>query len=123
MSLAVVDLKIQGAAGSCARRLLKRNTKYKNMKNYLATIVIASALTVSVVIIRQRAQAQNPSPRPADKPGSTIADAAEAKSNPAESTPIFVTEIPPGYRDWRLISVAREEGTLDDIRAVLGNDI
>ena len=37
--------------------------------------------------------------------------------------PIFVAEIPAGYRDWRLISVAREEGTLDDIRAVLGNDV
>jgi Cytochrome P460 len=31
-------------------------------------------------------------------------------------------KLPPGYRDWRLISVAREEGDLDDIRAVLGND-
>jgi hypothetical protein len=31
--------------------------------------------------------------------------------------------LPAGYRDWRLISVAREEGELDDIRAVLGNDI
>ena len=30
--------------------------------------------------------------------------------------------LPQDYRDWRLISVAREEGTLDDIRAVLGND-
>jgi hypothetical protein len=40
----------------------------------------------------------------------------------AEAAPIFVTKIPPGYRDWRLISVAREEGTLDDIRAILGND-
>jgi hypothetical protein len=39
-----------------------------------------------------------------------------------EAAPIFVAKIPPGYRDWRLISVAREEGTLDDIRAVLGND-
>ena len=39
-----------------------------------------------------------------------------------EQAPIFVTTIPPGYRDWRLISVAREEGNLDDIRAVLGND-
>lgn len=38
------------------------------------------------------------------------------------AAPIFVTKIPPGYRDWRLISVAREEGSLDDIRAVLGND-
>ena len=40
-----------------------------------------------------------------------------------EAVPIFVTEIPPGYRDWRLISVAREEGILNDIRAILGNDI
>jgi Cytochrome P460 len=39
-----------------------------------------------------------------------------------KAAPIFVTKIPPGYRDWRLISVAREEGSLDDIRAVLGND-
>ena len=30
--------------------------------------------------------------------------------------------LPAGYRDWRLVSVAREEGSLDDIRAVLGND-
>jgi hypothetical protein len=30
--------------------------------------------------------------------------------------------LPAGYRDWRLISVAREEGNIDDIRAVLGND-
>jgi hypothetical protein len=39
-----------------------------------------------------------------------------------EATPIFVTKIPSGYRDWRLISVAREEGSLNDIRAILGND-
>jgi hypothetical protein len=32
-------------------------------------------------------------------------------------------KIPPGYRDWKLISVAREEGTHSDIRAILGNDI
>lgn len=36
--------------------------------------------------------------------------------------PIFVTNIPPGYRDWRLVSVAHEEGNLNDIRAILGND-
>jgi hypothetical protein len=39
-----------------------------------------------------------------------------------EATPIFVTKIPQGYRDWRFISVAREEGDLNDIRAILGND-
>jgi len=40
-----------------------------------------------------------------------------------EDAPIFVTKIPPGYRDWKLISVAHEEGDLNDIRAILGNDI
>jgi hypothetical protein len=30
--------------------------------------------------------------------------------------------LPEGYRDWRLISVAREEGELNDVRAILGND-
>ena len=40
-----------------------------------------------------------------------------------EAAPIFGVKIPPGYRDWRLISVAHEEGNLNDLRAVLGNDI
>ncbi|HEY2231781.1 MAG TPA: cytochrome P460 family protein [Xanthobacteraceae bacterium] len=40
-----------------------------------------------------------------------------------EAAPIFGIKIPPGYRDWRLISVAHEEGTLNDLRAILGNDI
>jgi hypothetical protein len=31
--------------------------------------------------------------------------------------------IPSGYRDWRLISVDHEEGNLNDVRAVLGNDL
>jgi hypothetical protein len=38
------------------------------------------------------------------------------------ASPIFVTEIPVGYRDWKVVSVAHEEGDLNDIRAVLGND-
>ena len=40
-----------------------------------------------------------------------------------EAAPVFVTEVPAGYRDWKLISVAQEEGELKDIRAILGNDI
>ena len=40
-----------------------------------------------------------------------------------ESSPIFGVKIPSGYRDWRLISVAHEEGNLNDLRAILGNDI
>ena len=37
--------------------------------------------------------------------------------------PVFVTKIPPGYRDWKLISVAHEEGDFHSFAAVLGNDI
>jgi Cytochrome P460 len=40
-----------------------------------------------------------------------------------QTAPIFGIKIPPGYRDWKLISVAHEEGTLNDLRALLGNDI
>jgi hypothetical protein len=40
-----------------------------------------------------------------------------------DATPIFLKEIPRGYRDWRFISLAREEADLKDIRAQLGNDI
>jgi hypothetical protein len=48
---------------------------------------------------------------------------ATASRQPDEdAAPVFVKTIPSGYRDWRLISVAREEGNLNDIRAILGND-
>jgi len=33
-----------------------------------------------------------------------------------EAAPIFGIKLFPGYRDWRLISVAHEEGNLNDIR-------
>jgi len=36
---------------------------------------------------------------------------------------IYVTQIPAGYRDWKLVSVAHEAGDLNDIRAILGNDV
>src|SRR6185436_19887692 len=40
-----------------------------------------------------------------------------------EAAPIFVTEIPAGYREWRFISVAHEEGNLNSFASILGNDI
>jgi hypothetical protein len=40
-----------------------------------------------------------------------------------EAAPIFGIKIPTGYRDWRVISVAHEEGDLNDLRAILGNDV
>jgi hypothetical protein len=40
-----------------------------------------------------------------------------------DSAAISAGKLPAGYRDWRLISVAHEEGSLNDIRAILGNDV
>src|SRR5262249_31198741 len=39
------------------------------------------------------------------------------------AAPPYVTEMPAGYRDWRLISVAHEEGDLHSFAAVLGNEV
>ena len=36
--------------------------------------------------------------------------AYRAPASEDAAAPIFVDKIPPGYRDWKLISVAREEG-------------
>ena len=62
--------------------------------------------------------------------GSPAAEFQDADSPPPakpaagdEASPIFVDKIPPGYRDWRLISVAHEEGNLNSLGAILGNDL
>ncbi len=48
--------------------------------------------------------------------------AGDAKAGDDNAAPIFVTKIPDGYRDWKLISVAHEEGNLNSLGAILGND-
>ena len=40
-----------------------------------------------------------------------------------QEAPTWVKEIPSGYRDWRVISVAHEEGDLHSFAIVLGNDL
>src|SRR5215831_21321100 len=40
-----------------------------------------------------------------------------------KAEPIFLKEIPPGYRDWKVISVAHEEGNLNSLGVILGNDL
>jgi hypothetical protein len=53
-----------------------------------------------------------------------IAFTAPATLHADDSTaPAYVTKIPPGYRDWKLISVSHEAGNLNSIGAVLGNDV
>jgi hypothetical protein len=55
---------------------------------------------------------------------SGVAFTARASRHTAEgSAPIFVTNIPEGYRDWAVISVAHEAGNINSLGAVLGNDI
>jgi len=68
---------------------------------WVAFLLVAVATVAGVVV------ASAPAPRHADQ----------------EAAPIFGIKIPPGYRDWRLISVAHEEGNLNDLRAILGNDV
>ena len=64
-------------------------------------------LLVAVVALVCVVAAQTPTSQPADEAAAAIS----------------AGKLPPGYRDWRLISVAREEGNLNDIRAILGNDV
>lgn len=40
-----------------------------------------------------------------------------------QAVPIFGIKIPHGYRDWKMVSVAHEEGNLHSFAAILGNDI
>jgi Cytochrome P460 len=47
---------------------------------------------------------------------------ATGQSN-GEAEPIFGVKLPSGYRDWPVISVAHEAGSLNDLRALLGNDL
>lgn len=54
--------------------------------------------------------------------GAVYMSLAPARADSA-AAPVFDVKLPAGYRDWKLISVAHEEGSLNDLRAVLGNDI
>ena len=48
---------------------------------------------------------------------------AVAGSADDDISAVFGVRLPAGYRDWQLISVAHEAGSLNDIRAILGNDL
>jgi hypothetical protein len=53
--------------------------------------------------------------------GLALAPMGAGSTDDARSA-VFGVTLPTGYRDWRLISVAQEAGSLNDIRAILGND-
>src|SRR5262249_36670259 len=52
-----------------------------------------------------------------------VAYLARASGQEGGETQIFVDTIPAGYRDWSVISVAHEEGNLNSLGAILGNDV
>jgi hypothetical protein len=55
--------------------------------------------------------------------GVFIATAPASGQGAGEAVPIFGIKIPPGYRDWKFVSVAHEEGNLHSFAAILGNDV
>lgn len=80
---------------------------------YLGALGNCAALILYTVhVMKSEAKASKESPSPVGAAG-----------NPSQVAPIFGISIQPGYRDWRLISVAHEAGNLNDIRAILGNDL
>jgi hypothetical protein len=56
----------------------------------------------------------------AGKLGASISADEVGGSN---SFPIYNVELPADYRQWQVISVAHEAGSLNDIRVILGNGI
>lgn len=40
-----------------------------------------------------------------------------------EGSPIFGVAIPEGYRKWQLIAPSHEEGSFNELRGIVGNDI
>jgi hypothetical protein len=79
-------------------------------KSFGALGSCAAIVICTVLVARSEAQGGKEGPPP-------------AAANSSQAAPLFGIKIQPGYRDWKLISVAHEEGTLNDIRAILGNDI
>jgi hypothetical protein len=55
--------------------------------------------------------------------GAVVALGHSSEQAEGEAVPIYGIKTPAGYRDWKLISVAHEEGDLHSIGAVLGNDV
>lgn len=77
-----------------------------------AGVFAAIAAVASSTAVVTESAAQEPKP---------VQSQAPAASN--QAAPVFGIKIFPGWRDWKLVSVAHEAGELNDIRAILGNDL
>ena len=83
---------------------------------------LAAAGFFGLILLVLLAAGSRPVSQAAEPPG-TVGPPAAKPGAGDEAPPIFVDKIPDGYRDWKLISVAHEEGDLNDLRAILGNDV
>ena len=57
--------------------------------------------------------------------GLALAGVVAYVARSAAEAPAAVTslaKVPAGYRDWKFISIAREDAPIDDIRVIVGND-
>jgi len=52
-----------------------------------------------------------------------VSTVATAERPIDQGSPVYGVTLPKEYRDWKLISVAQENGKNNDIRAILGNDM
>jgi hypothetical protein len=78
------------------------------------TFLLVAAATLAIVIACMIPASGQGNMTMAPGPGQA------GKTSPAG---VYVTQMPSGYRDWKLISVAHEAGGLNSLGAVLGNDV
>ena len=87
-----------------------KETRWKRNRNHLlrfVPLIVAGGLVVVVTL--------------AGAAAFTVSAPLQAGQ---EAAPIFLTNIPPGYRDWEMIAVAHlVTGKVDQLRAQLGNEI
>ena len=83
---------------------------------------LAAAGFCGLILLILLAAVSRPVSQAAEPQGAVSPPAAKPRAG-GEAALLFVDKIPPGYRDWRLISVAHEEGNLHSFAAVLGNDV
>jgi hypothetical protein len=83
---------------------------------------LAAAGFCGLILLILLAAGSRPVSQAAEPPGA-VSPATAKPGAGDEAPPIFVDKIPDGYRDWNLISVAHEEGDLNSLGAILGNDV
>ena len=77
----------------------------------VATLAAIAAVPICTLLVSESAA----------QVGKTDQSQARTTTLSNKAAPVFGIKILPGWRDWRLISVAHEAGKLNDIRAILGN--